>query len=71
MSGVGPFKSPLLTLREAAGYLRVSESEMRHLRKGKSPLRVVKIGARVFARLQDLDDFIQARLENGDGNNRT
>ena len=71
MSDVGPFKSPLLTLREAAGYLRVSPRELHNLRRSNPPLPVVKIGARVFARLPDLDNFIQARLEKGDGNNRT
>ena len=71
MNGVEPIKSPLLTLREAAGYLRVSPRELHNLRRSTPPLPVVKIGARVFARLADLDNFIQAGLENGDGDNRT
>ncbi len=71
MSAIDGLDSPLLTLREAARYLRVSEREIHYLRKGTPPLRVVRIGARVFIHIQELRAFIQTSMEIDHGKHRT
>jgi len=55
-------KSPLLTVPEAAGYLRVSIHTLRAW-IWKGMVAHVKIGTRVFLRLADLDALIAAQTK--------
>lgn len=52
----------LLTLHEATETLRLGESMIYKI-IGKGDLPVVRIGRRVLVRRQDLEAFIEARLE--------
>ena len=52
-----PVSSPLMTLDEAADYLRVSVRQVQRLRRfGELPS--TRIGSRAVVRVADLDDFI-------------
>jgi excisionase family DNA binding protein len=51
-----PIDSPLLTLEEAADYLRRSMDWMYHT--GRNEIPVVKIGRRVMFEKRDLDAYI-------------
>lgn len=54
----------MLTLDETMAELRIGETYLWQLTKsGRLP--VVRIGRRVLVRRQDLDAFIEARLEGG------
>lgn len=51
-------EDPLLTVAEAAAYIRLSRATMHVMQKdGTGPVRV-KLGRRVFYRRSDLDNFI-------------
>jgi len=55
--------SPLLTVTEAAHYLRCSASHLNKLRvTGGGPM-FVKIGARVVYRRIDLDRYVEKHLQ--------
>jgi excisionase family DNA binding protein len=54
---------PVLTLKEAAEYLRVSERLVQRL-IAHGGLRVTRLGRRVLVRRADLDEYLQrSRLE--------
>jgi excisionase family DNA binding protein len=56
-------RSNLLTTREAASYLRLSESFLHKLRvRGGGP-RFARLGNRVFYRPADLDEWLEAHLQ--------
>jgi excisionase family DNA binding protein len=57
------YVSPLLTLEEAARYLRIEERTMRSIRqRGEIPVVRVSPG-RIAFRIEDLDAYIAARVE--------
>ena len=59
-----PMRSPMLTIKEAADYLRLSRSMVEKLLQHKR-LPQVKIGARTFLLVGDLDTFIERNRRNG------
>jgi excisionase family DNA binding protein len=52
-----PIRSPLLTTRQAATYLQVTERTVKNL-ISEGDLAIVKIGRATRIRSDDLDDFI-------------
>ncbi len=55
-------RSPLMTRKEAAEYLGISETTLAIWKcTGRYNLRVIKVGRLVRYRLADLEDFIQRR----------
>ena len=63
--------SPLMTVKEAAAYLRMSVRQLYNLRSDERPLVPVKIGARTLYRRQDLDQFIDQHRRSPNGHDRT
>lgn len=57
-------ESPLLTVEEAARYLRISRPMMYRLLQQKR-IRPVKIGTRTLLDKKDLDRFIEESKERG------
>jgi excisionase family DNA binding protein len=57
-----PLPSGALTIKEAAGYLRISEASVWRLLKDKQ-LRRVRIGGRTVVRRIDLDAFLERSLD--------
>lgn len=56
-------ESNLLTTKEAAAFLRTTPMTLYRWRSKKSGyLPYVKIGAKVFYRLKDLEDFINSNV---------
>jgi excisionase family DNA binding protein len=51
-------ESPLLIIDQACKYLQLGEATLARMRKNGTGPRFVKIGARVFYRKQDLDEYI-------------
>jgi hypothetical protein len=52
--------SPLLTKEEAAGYLRVSQRTFERMRARKDAPAFIRISRRVWYRICDLENFIEA-----------
>jgi excisionase family DNA binding protein len=61
-SGAPNFVTELLTIKEAAGMLRISEKTVRRWIEGHE-LPAAKLGAQWRIRPRDLDLFIKDRLE--------
>jgi excisionase family DNA binding protein len=61
-SGGGTAASPLLTVEEAADYLRCSASHLNKLRSSGGGPMFVKMGSKVLYRRADLDRYIEKLL---------
>ncbi len=64
-------RSPLMTTKEAASYLRVSVRQLYNLRFAEVPLYPIKIGNKTLYRLEDLDQFIGQHRRPPNGHDRT
>jgi len=56
-------KDPLLTIGEAAEYVRLPVNTMRSLRQGGRGPRAGKLGRRVYYRQSDLDAWVAAAFD--------
>ena len=64
-------RSPLMTTKEAASYLRVSVRQLYNLRFAEVPLYPIKIGRKTLYRLEDLEQFINQHRRTPNGHDRT
>jgi predicted DNA-binding transcriptional regulator AlpA len=57
-------ETPLLIIEQACKYIQLSEATLARMRKNGTGPKFVKMGARIFYRKIDLDEYIQNATTN-------